>query len=76
MMLRQSRHPAELRTEQNRFRQNERNSVLRMLALTMALAGAAYLGTRHANHALQYLPYLILLICPLTHLFHHRHRQH
>jgi hypothetical protein len=43
------------------------------LVATVALAGVAWLLTRHTDHVVRYLPLLILLGCPLMHVFGHGH---
>lgn len=46
------------------------------LLVTVALAGVAWLLTRHTEHVVRYLPILILLACPLMHVFGHGHGRH
>jgi len=43
------------------------------LAVTVVLAGVAWLLTRHTEHVVRYLPFVILLACPLMHVFGHGH---
>ena len=67
MSAEQSVHPAPRNDALGRW--------ARVALLTIAAAGAAWILTRHANHALRLLPYALLLACPLMHVAHHgRHR--
>ena len=53
------------------------SSLLKTCLVTLALAGGAFLLTRHTDHVISYLPYAVLLACPLMHIFMHRgHRHH
>jgi Flp pilus assembly protein TadB len=47
-------------------------ALLRLCAVFVALAAAAYLLSEHWGHVVGYWPYLLLLACPLMHLFMHR----
>ena len=67
------------RTDQPRPRSEPLWSVRRLLTTclaTLALAGVAYLLTRHSEHALRFLPFLIVLACPLMHVLMHRGHRH